>query len=214
MRGSQTVSPRAPEAPIRVEETRSLRAGSSVTSVRPRRPSSSPHTAPRGGRRASASSPAVRHLRLVRHNQPAHAAPCSCPQHRLAGWIRARVVGSTVGTQPPHLTARLPAEPPAVLVHEPVVKGADQYQVRQVRRAASRPPHDVMGLRELAGSASGEPALAVAVAKLARHGRRRLPRDPTERKGLPALVLDHRLDPPRAGKAPNGLGVEHPAVLE
>ena len=71
-----------------------------------------------------------------------------------------------------------------------------------------------MGLRELPGSTPWEPALGVAVAKLAHHGRRRLPRDPTKGKGLAVLVLDHRLDPSVTGKAPGGLGMCHPAVCE
>lgn len=82
--------------------------------------------------------------------------PRSCAHQRLAGWIRTRVVGSPVGTEPPELTARIPAELPAVLVHELVMKGADQQEVAQVRGAASLPPHDVMGLRESAAPHPGK----------------------------------------------------------
>ena len=101
-----------------------------------------------------------------------------------------------------------------MLVHELVVKGADQHQVCQVGGPSSLPPHDVMSLRELSGPTPWEPALGVAIAKLAHHGRRRLPRDPTKRKRLAVLVLDHRLDPSVTGKAAGGLGMCHPAVYE
>jgi len=101
-----------------------------------------------------------------------------------------------------------------VLVHELVVKGADQHQVREIRGAASPPPHDVMGLREPPGPTPGKPALPVPIVELAQHGRGRLPRDPPEGEGLAGLVLDHRLDPSVAGEASDGLGMCHPALLE
>ena len=95
-----------------------------------------------------------------------------------------------------------------MLVHQPVVEEAQEDEVVEVGPASVPPPDDVMCLGEPTRPASGEPALAVAVAEQPHHRGRGLPGHPAETQWLTFFVLDHGLHPAVAHQAPRGLGVD------
>lgn len=91
-----------------------------------------------------------------------------------------------------------------------VVERAHEEQVVQIGPASVLPPHDVMGLGEATRAAARKPALGVPVPELAHHPRRRLSGHPPEAHRVARCVFDHHLDPPVAGQALGGLGVDDP----
>jgi hypothetical protein len=101
-----------------------------------------------------------------------------------------------------------------VLVDEPMMERADQQEVVQVRAAPVPPPHDVVGLGESSRSAPGEPALAVAVADLAEHPRRRFAGGAAETDHVPGPIFDNALDPSIAEQAPDRLWVDERASID
>ncbi len=71
-----------------------------------------------------------------------------------------------------------------------------------------------MGIGEPTLPAAGEPALAVAVAELAHHGRGRQPRHPPEAQWVTREVLGHDLDPAVAREPARSLWRDHRPVLD
>src|SRR5262245_1784925 len=130
-----------------------------------------------------------------------------------AGEVR-RVVEPAVGPEPADVAVVSALDRPAVLVDEPVVERADEDEVLEVGRPAVAPPHDVVGLREPARAAAGEPAFGVAVAELAQHRRRRLPGQAPEAHRFAGSVLEDALDPRVAQEPPGRLRMEPPTVLD
>jgi hypothetical protein len=101
-----------------------------------------------------------------------------------------------------------------MLVDQLVMEEAHQHEVVQIGGAAFFPPHDVVGLREPARPAAGESALDISVAELTHHGRRRIPRQPSESNRFAVSVLQHRLHPRVTEQAACGLRVDPSATLD
>lgn len=127
---------------------------------------------------------------------------------------RARSVASASGKEPSNRAVGVPLHGPPVLVDESMMERADQQEVVHIRAAPVPPPHDVVGLGESSRAAPGEPALAVAVADLAQHPRRRLAGGATEPEHVAGPVLEDGLDPGVAEQAPDRLGVDDRASID
>jgi hypothetical protein len=88
--------------------------------------------------------------------------------------------------------------------HQLVVERTDQQQVVGLGAPAPAPPHQVVGLRERSGAASGEPAAAISIADLAQHPGWRPPRAAAQRDHTIRRVGHHGLHPRAAQQAFDG----------
>jgi hypothetical protein len=96
-----------------------------------------------------------------------------------------------------------------VLVHESMVERADQSQVVQIGSATTRPPSDVVRMREPSVAAPGERARSVAMPKVTHHPHRRLARGPADADDGAAACFDDGLQRRVAEQPADRVDVEH-----
>jgi hypothetical protein len=129
------------------------------------------------------SSKSWRRLPITRSANYQPVATSTLSFHRFRRRRRPRPVPGPVEMEPPNRAVRVAFQAPSVLVNQLVVERAHQDQVVQVGPAFVLPQHDVMGLGEPAGPASGKGALPVPVPELTEHGLGGLPAHPSQAEG-------------------------------
>ncbi len=108
-----------------------------------------------------------------------------------------------VGTQEGQSAIRVTGNPPTALMHQPMVKRAQQNQVAEIGGPTLGPVHQVVSVHPASSLASGKTAALVTMAHLTGQ-----PWGHTASRAPDTLAVRRHLHPGVAGQAPGGVGVE------